>query len=66
MFFFLFFFSPLIGSVLQMEMEHLNQTKGEIHASKQRHMLEELEVLLETMSDVNLTVGNALAGQELM
>uniref|UniRef100_A0A3P8WGE8 Laminin subunit alpha-1 n=1 Tax=Cynoglossus semilaevis TaxID=244447 RepID=A0A3P8WGE8_CYNSE len=51
---------------LQMEMEHLNQTKGEIHTSKQRHMLEELEVLLETMSDVNLTVGNALAaGQEL-
>ncbi|KAI3355620.1 hypothetical protein L3Q82_018448 [Scortum barcoo] len=51
--------------VLQREVWHLNQTtEEELSSANQTHLLEEVESMLGTIRDINLTPANNMANQE--
>lgn len=56
----------VIDSVLQREAAHLNQTAEEgLGSANQTHLLEDVEPILNSIKDVNLTAAELVANQEL-
>lgn len=56
----------VIDVVLQREAAHLNQTaEEELGSANQTHLLEDVESILNSIKDVNLTAAEVVANQEL-